>query len=183
MFLHRKPQKSSPTSVTQLCAEHFLSLQALRERGPLPFKDPKSWELFDFRPHVWPEFSNHMFHKSLRPAKPTRKQGGAAGQERHIAGGTSSAQVLQIWGPLSWASDDRALMSLKLAPKAATAFGKKSQFYVLALILSLHPKLEQGQGPCCRLTGGRHLLPSPPALKSSAASSPSSWEGSVSPSR
>lgn len=124
-----------------------------------------------------------MFHKSLRPAKPTRKQGGAAGQERHIAGGTSSAQVLQIWGPLSSASDDRALMSLKLAPKAATAFGKKSQFYVLALILSLHPKLEQGQGPCCRLTGGRHLLPSPPALKSSAASSPSSWEGSVSPSR
>lgn len=132
---------------------------------------------------MWPEFSNHMFNMSLRPAKPTRKQGRAAGQERHIAGGTFSAQVLQIWGPLFWASDDRALMSLNLAPKAVTAFRKKSQFYVLALILSLHPKLEQGQGPCCGLTGGRHLLPSSPALKSSAASSPSSWEGSVSPSR
>lgn len=123
-----------------------------------------------------------MFYMSLRPAKPTRKQGSTTGQEWHIAGGTFSAQVLQIWGPLSWASDDRALTSLNLAPKVVTAFGKKSQLYVLALSLSLHPKLEQGQGPCCGLTGGRHLLPSSPALKSSAASSPSSWEGSISPS-
>lgn len=92
--------------------------------------------------------------------------------------GTFSAQDLQIWNPLPWASEDMAFMSLNLAPKVVTAFGKKSQFYILALFLSPHPMLGQGQEPRVASLPGRHLLLSAPALSSSAAS----WEGSVSPS-
>lgn len=92
--------------------------------------------------------------------------------------GTFSAQDLQIWSPLPWASEDMAFMSLNLAPKVVTAFGKKSQFYILALFLSPHPMLGQGQEPRVASLPGRHLLLSSPALSSSVES----WEGSVSPS-
>lgn len=90
-----------------------------------------------------------------------------------------SAQDLQIWNPLPWASEDMAFMPLNLAPKVVTAFGKKSQFYILALLLSLHPMLGLGQGQEPRVASlpGRHLPLSSPACSSSAVS----WEGSVSP--
>lgn len=102
---------------------------------------------------------------SFRPAKPIGEQALAEGQEWHTAG-TFSAQVLQIWDPLSWDSEDVAFRSLNLAPKAVSAFGKKSPFCVRPWsCLSLLPAFTQGQGTLCDLVlRGPLLPPASPAL-------------------